>query len=257
MRWSFSGVRARSLCALFALAAIVFLPGTSAANNITYTTVPGSDGQGPVSATINIAAISGGLAITITNTQSGKMHLGQAVSGLSFTVAGLSTPTAFTSLSGETLNLTGAAAGSTWTLANGTPFSGGPGPIITHWGFSTSGSNVSLATAGTSAPKPPATYMILPSSGIVEGGLPNGKFNPFFIGPTVFDLTVPGVTSNTTLSSTNFINMLVDFGTDPDVILPVVPEPSSLLLMGSIFGGAIGLGLLRKLSRNSAQQYAT
>jgi hypothetical protein len=84
--------------------------------------------------------------------------------------------------------------------------------------------------------------MILPSSGIAGTGssLVDGHFDPYFIGPTDFFVSIAGVTSSTVLTLDNFSNVRVGFGTGPDTWLgttgrdpltpTAVPEPSSLAL---------------------------
>jgi hypothetical protein len=85
--------------------------------------------------------------------------------------------------------------------------------------------------------------MILPSSGIVGPGksLADGHFDPYFIGPTDFFVSIAGVTTSTVLTLDNFSKVRVGFGTGPDNWLGTtgssdpftpnaVPEPSSMAL---------------------------
>jgi hypothetical protein len=217
------------------------------AGQVTFKTVAASDSDGPISDLLTITTDSGGLDITIMNTDSGTLAKGQAVSDFSFTVGGgLGTPTAFTELKGLFFD---PVANMSWTPASGTPFddklaSPPPQPYaIDHWGFQTTGSSVLLATAGS--PVPGAgnpTWMILPATGTAGPGksLANSNFFPFVIGPTDFFLSDPGVTASTTLTSANFTDVKVSFGTGPDAIVDAfsVPEPSSVGL------GAVGLGFV-------------
>ena len=171
-------------------------------------------------ATVNFTPVSGGIDITITNTQSGTIVKSQAIASLDFSVSGISTPTAFTKLTGSEFD---PVAGASWTLASGTPFShtSSDPPInsIDHWGFNTSGSAVILHTAAS--PVPGAgnpEHMIIPSAGTAGSGgsLNNGNFGHFIIGPADFFLTVPGITTSTVLTASNFTGVTLGFGTGPD-----------------------------------------
>ena len=115
--------------------------------------------------------------------------------------------------------------------------------------FSIAGSTITLEAIGGGQPD----QMIAPAIG--NGGtytnVNNGfrNFNPYVIGPAMFTLALSGVTTNTTITSAVF-----SFGTGPDTFLTgsctsgcsgagagggsggaqnVVPEPMSLLLLGS------------------------
>src|SRR5579862_5458306 len=186
---------------LMSLGCLVALTPGARADMITFTTVAGSDSDGPLAATIAFTAAAGGIDVTLTNTETGTFAKGQAISSLSFTLSGLSTPTAFTELTGRSFN---PSSGGSWTSSSGTPLddtsSSPPINAIDHWGFSPSGANVLLATANS--PVPGAgnpQYMILPSSGTAGPGnsLANSNFDPFIIGPATFFLAtanspVPG-----------------------------------------------------------------
>ena len=143
-----------SLIAVAFVAAAVTIPEAKAFDILTYTTKAGSDSDGALAATVKFEAVSGGIEIILTNTETGTLAKGQAISSLSFTVGGgLSAPTAFTELSGSSYNPT---SGGSWTSTSGTAFddksSASPPNAIDHWGFKPTGSNVLLATAGSPVP---------------------------------------------------------------------------------------------------------
>jgi hypothetical protein len=212
------------------------------ADIVSFTTVAGSDSDGSLAATVTFTAVAGGIDVTITNTESGAFAKGQAVSGLSFMVTGLNTPTGFTDLKGESYNPSG--GGVSWALASGATFDNtSPVNAIDHWGFSTSGANVLLETAGSNAPPQNPQYMILPSSGTAGPGssLANSNFYPYIIGPATFFLADSAVTATTVLDA-DISSVDIGFGTGPDKTLGTtlvsrldpVPEPTSMLLFGTL-----------------------
>jgi len=220
--------------------------------DVKYTTVAGSNSDGPLAATVQFTAIAGGLKITVTNTlpSTSVMAKGQAVSAFSFTVSGLSKPTAFYQLSGKSVNSADFTAGSTFPgSATVTTFTDTGSGTIDHWKFTTPGSNlVQLETAGNDSPGGNPHYMILPSSAKTGSGssLSQGHFDPYILGPGTFFLTVPGVTASTVLTTANFTGVKVAFGTGPDKTLGTTgtienaPEPSTM----TIVLGCCGLGFL-------------
>src|ERR1051325_1599813 len=72
----------------------------------------------------------------------------------------------------------------------------------------------------------------------------NDPHNPFLVGTTTFTLVVPGVTVNSTFS-----NVVIQFGTTatpPEV--QQVPEPASMLLLGTGLAGAAA-GFRRRFAK--------
>ncbi len=93
-------ISSRPKSLLFTFLILVAIPSGAKAN-LTFITVPGSDSDGPLAATVTFA-LNGttGIEITITNTESGTFAKGQAVSDLSFTLGGNLKATLFTELKG-------------------------------------------------------------------------------------------------------------------------------------------------------------
>jgi hypothetical protein len=245
------------------------IAGEIRAGSVTYSTVPGSDSDGPLAATVVFTPIAGGIDIIVTNTESSSMAnplaKGQAVSALYFSVSGgLNAPTAFYLLTGDRVNSAGSSgfgpnhpfpANAIVTPFSDTPLAATP-HAIDHWGFARSGSSVTLATAGSSVKGATGSPhdMILPAFGQSGPGhsLSDSHFDPYLLGATHFFLADPGVTSGTNLTSGNFINVGVGFGTGPDRILTAldaVPEPSTLV-MGLI--GLMGVVAIARRNRRLA-----
>lgn len=233
--------RSHSLLRLATLAtATMFGASAAQAASITYTG-SASTSDGAVSASAAFVTSAGSIQITLTNLLSASSIVspGQALSDISFTLSNLPGTLGATSASGQLGNI----AGNTVTYVAGAPTrwlgAGGQGS------FSIVGSTITLEAIGGGQPD----QMILPF--VANGGTyPNANggvdnFNPSVIGPAIFTLNLSGVTANTTITSATF-----SFGTAPDTFVPgtpgtpqpPVPEPSSLILLGTgIVGAATAL----------------
>src|ERR1700686_1028845 len=95
----------KSIWIIALLFAAIIAPNAHATGtSVTFTTVAGSDSDGPLDATVEFSPVSGGIELIVTNTEASFSKRGQSVSALSFTVNGLNTPTGFTQLTGAKID---------------------------------------------------------------------------------------------------------------------------------------------------------
>lgn len=224
--------------------ALALLSGSAQASTITFN-ASGTGTDGALAASAVFTTSAGLLSVTLSNTLSASVirSAGQAVSDLSFTLSNAAGTLGSATASGQLGNVS-STGGVTYVAGSPTRFLGTGGGSFVH-----SGNAITLEAIGGGQP----TQMIAPT--IANGGtysnVNNGfqNFDPYTIGPATFTLAFSGITADTTITGANF-----SFGTGPDTFLPgtpgttpppAVPEPSSLLLLGT--GILSGAGFLRRL----------
>ena len=208
---------------------------------------------------------AGTLTITLTDLVVNPSSVADNISGLGFTIDGPSAGALLTSQTGALRQVFGGAPATDGTY---TDLDGGAEQTL-YWNFDAT--TLFLSALGTARPggKPPDETILgspatdlypsaRPAAGKYHGGGSingNGPHNPFVDGQAIFILSIPGVTSDTLITSAVF-----RFGTDAadgfengDCVSgcspgtsddTTVPEPASLLLLGS--GLITGASMLRR-----------
>jgi hypothetical protein len=205
---------------------------------ITYTTPAGaSTSGGPVAASASFTTGSGTLQISLTDLLVNPTDIAQTISDLEFTLSGGQTTGTLVSSSGTEITVN----------TNGTATPGGTVP--TGWGLNNNvGGGLQLDVLGF--PIGPAHLIIGPpgaggvytaANGSIAGNRPH---NPFLNQTAMFSLNIPGVTTDSTVSSATF-----SFGTTPGANNVPAPDGGSTAALLGV--ALIGICFLhRKISRN-------
>lgn len=220
---------------------LLVLGPNSAKAAVSSVPLTGTGVNGPLNATATFNTDTAGiLTITLTNNLSAStiVSAGQAISDLGFTLSTTPSGTVSGSASGQLVTV---SSGGNTVAAAGTP-----DRWVQTSDLTPSGSTFELSALGGGPP----SQLVLPTSPIGTASYPaanssiTSNFSPWVDGTLTLTLTNTAFNSGTTVSDVS-----ISFGTSPETILPIVPEPSSLAIAGLGALGFIGYGLRRRLTK--------
>lgn len=205
-------------------------------SQITFQTPPGSEmGGHPVDVRAVFTTNTNLLEVDIYNLINDPQSIIQNLSALGFVLSSGETSGSLTSSSAfeRTVNADGTyfdsgQVSTGWVLRNNYSFSFGIGLKLDV--LNVGGVTPTHTLLGGPDPLNPSCYTHANPS--IAGNLPH---NPFIIGPSHFEISIPGLTESSTITGVVF-----SFGTQRgnDIVVPV---PSTLILLGSSLVGIVGL----------------
>jgi PEP-CTERM motif len=210
------------------------------ADLVTYVTPAGSTTSGgAVDASATFVTGTDSLTITLTNLYANPTDVAQLISDLDFTLSNGATSGTLQSSSGQQITVNGDGSytlGSTGSTGWGLNQNVSGGLQLDALGF--------IGPSGLIIGPPDGSNLYSNANGSIAG---NGPHNPFLDQTATFVLNIDGVTADTTVSSATF-----SFGTTAGIDVQgtpnQVPEPSSLIFLGTGLAGFAGL-VRRKLNR--------
>jgi hypothetical protein len=224
---------------LFAVMLIVVSSCCATANTVTYITPMGSmQGGENVNASAAFTTNTNTITIDLTNLlTAAQVHAaGQNISDLQFTISNAFTGTVGDANRSYTGTLVDVDASGNVSPGSGT---------LNGWDFSNTGSTFLLEELGSAQGN---NQTIIGGAGAssypgANSSITNGSHDPFIQGTAHFTLTVAGVTSATTITSTIF-SFGTDTGNNTTGILSPVPEPRAIGLL--LASGILIAAFLRK-----------